>query len=124
MSQPPDRLTTPAPADAIGSHHLLPEPPDVGEQLGPDDQLEALVGQTVVLDVRAPYLYIGTLTGVGQRVVSLRDADVHFCGDSQTTAELYILESKKNEVRPNRATVHVVLAEVVSISRLADVIEY
>jgi hypothetical protein len=54
----------------------------------------------------------------------LKDADVHFCQDSYTTAELYLLETKKNGIRPNRHVVYVMLAEVLSISRLSDVVEY
>jgi hypothetical protein len=94
------------------------------EPSGIGHELEALIGQQVVIDVKDPHLYIGTLCRVGQSVVVLADADVHFCGDSLTTTELYLVETRKNGVRPNRREVYVLRSEVVSISRLEDVIEY
>jgi len=96
----------------------MDEPGSIGHEL------EALIGQEVVVDVKDPHLYIGTLSRIGQSVVVLADADVHFCGDSLTTTELYLVETRKNGVRPNRREVYVLRSEVVSISRLADVIEY
>ncbi len=96
----------------------MDEPGSIGHEL------EALIGQLVVVDVKDPHLYIGTLSGVGQSVVVLADADVHFCGDSLTTTELYLVETRKNGVRPNRREVYVLRSEVVSISRLTDIIEY
>ena len=87
-------------------------------------ELEALIGQEVVLDVKDPHLFIGTLTSVDRSVLVLENADVHFCGDSMTTTELYLLETKKTGIRPNRRQVCVLRSEIVSVSRLADVIEY
>ncbi len=89
-----------------------------------DRELEELVGHVIVADVKDPHLFIGTLSRVGQSVLVLTDADVHFCGDSLTTTELYLVETRKNGVRPNRREVYVLRSEVVSISRLEDVIEY
>ncbi len=86
--------------------------------------LEELIGREVVLDVRAPILYIGTLAAVEGQVLVLRDADVHLCGDSRSTAELYVMETKKNGIRANRRLVRVMRTEIVSISRLDDVIVY
>jgi hypothetical protein len=89
-----------------------------------DRELTALVGEEVVLDVKDPHLYIGTLAAVDGSVLVLTNADVHFCGDSPTTTELYLVETKANGIRPNRARVCVFRSEVVSVSRLADVVEY
>jgi small nuclear ribonucleoprotein (snRNP)-like protein len=89
-----------------------------------ESELQPLIGEQVILDVKDPHLYIGTLRRVGQSVVVLSDADVHFCGDSRTTTELYALEAKKNGVRPNRREVFVMRSDVVSISRLDDVVDY
>jgi small nuclear ribonucleoprotein (snRNP)-like protein len=87
-------------------------------------ELEALIGQEVVVDVKDPHLFIGTLSRAEQNVLVLQNVDVHFCGDSLTTTELYLVETRKNGVRPNRKEVYVLRSEVVSISRLEDVIEY
>jgi len=87
-------------------------------------EFESLLGEEVVLDSTDPHLYIGTLSRIGRHVIVLTNADVHFCGDSLTTTEFYILETKKNGVRPNRREVCVLRTQIVSLSRLADVIEY
>lgn len=89
-----------------------------------ENELEELIGREVVLDVKDPHLYIGTLEKVGQSVLVLSEADVHFSGDSLTTTELYLLEAKKNGVRPNRRRVFVMRSDVVSVSRLEDIIDY
>ena len=88
------------------------------------DELSALVGEQVVVDVRGRHLYLGTLKTVGRDALVLDDADVHFCDDSQTTVERYLMEAKKTEIRPNREAVYVMLREVLSLSRLDDVIVY
>jgi len=54
----------------------------------------------------------------------LADADVHPCEDSQSTREFYVLETKKNGIRANRRMVHVMRTEIVSVSRLTDVVDY
>ena len=88
------------------------------------DELSALIGEQVVVDVRGRHLYIGTLQTVGREVLVLADADVHFCDDSQTTVELYLMEAKKTEIRPNRSSVYVLLRDVLSLSPLDSVIVY
>ncbi len=96
---------------------LVPEPSG-------KPQLEDLVGEEVILDVAAPMAYVGSLRAVGKQVLVLENADVHFCEDSESTMEVYLLETRKNAVRPNRAVVHVLRDKVVSVSRLEDVILY
>jgi len=85
---------------------------------------DGLMGEQVVLDVKADLVYIGTLDEVRDDMLVLRDADVHFCGDTVTTQEFYVLQTKKNGIRVNRSTVYVMRDEVVSLSRLADVMDY
>ena len=87
-------------------------------------ELNALMGEPVVLDVKGPNVYIGTLQKVGRNVIVLADADVHHLQDSQTSSELYLVETKKNGVRPNRSAVYVMRSEVLSVSRLDDVVLY
>ncbi len=86
--------------------------------------LESLLGNQVVVDVKAPYVYIGILHTVGADALVLADADVHPCEDSQSTREFYVLETKKNGIRANRRMVHVMRTEIVSVSRLTDVVDY
>jgi small nuclear ribonucleoprotein (snRNP)-like protein len=96
----------------------------MNETAEPDTRLRELIGEQVILDVKAPVLYIGTLAGFDGQVVVLEEADVHFYSDSQTTIELYLLETRKNGIRPNRSVVYVMRDEVCSVSRLEDVILY
>jgi small nuclear ribonucleoprotein (snRNP)-like protein len=98
--------------------------PAMSEAFALQHELDALIGLPVILDVKGRHVYIGTLEKVGKEVIVLSNADVHFCDDSQTTAELYLLETKKNGIRANRATVYVMRSEVLSISRLDDVVVY
>lgn len=88
------------------------------------DELVAFVDQNVVLDTRGELLYVGKLKAVGEWFLELVDADVHDLMESRTSKELYILDAAKFGVKKNRHSVHVRKVEVVSISRLSDVILY
>lgn len=89
-----------------------------------EQELAPLMGEQVIIDVKGSYIYLGTLARVGREIIVLQDADVHFCGDSQTTTELYAMEAKKNGLRANRQTVYVMRHEVLSLARIEDIIEY
>ncbi|NLW49703.1 MAG: hypothetical protein GXY85_02525 [Candidatus Brocadiaceae bacterium] len=89
-----------------------------------DAGLGALIGEEVVVDVKGRYVYLGTLHGVARDSLVLHNADVHACEDSQSTNEFYVLEAKKNGVRANRRVVYLMRADVLSISRLQDVVDY
>jgi hypothetical protein len=96
----------------------------MGKQSAVHHELDVLIGQQVVVDVKGRHVFIGTLDRVGKETLLLREADVHFCDDSQTTSEFYLLETRKNGVRVNRSTVYVMRSEVLSVSRLDDVVIY
>jgi len=83
---------------------------------------ENLVGREVVIDVISPYVYLGRLTGFDSKYIVLEQADVHDLRDTATTRELYVIESKRLGVRPNRERVLVRIGEIVSLSALDDVI--
>ncbi len=87
-------------------------------------EFEKLVGCEVVIDTRTPVVYIGTLTAAEEDFLVLEEVDVHDINDTQTTKELYILEAKKSGIKKNRNRVDVRLDQIVSISRLNDVIQY
>ena len=88
------------------------------------DELTAFVGQDVVLDTRGALLYIGKLKQAGDWFLELVDADVHDLEESRTSKELYVLDAAKFGIKKNRHSVHVRKVEVVSISKLTDVIIY
>jgi len=87
-------------------------------------ELNLLIGQIVVVDVAASFIYIGVLKSIGTAFLVLGDADVHDLRDSDTTRELYLLNSVRDGVRRNRHEAHVRWEHVLSISRLADVTDH
>ncbi|MEZ6067044.1 MAG: hypothetical protein R3B90_15395 [Planctomycetaceae bacterium] len=88
-----------------------------------DDILTKWLGDVVVLDVAAPFVYLGTLQAVGPRYLTLTEADAHDLRDSTTTRDLYVLDARKHGVSGNRRQVLVSREQVISLSRLADVQE-
>ena len=85
--------------------------------------LDELIGTKVVIDLRSTYVCIGTLSRVDELYLELRNADLHDLRDTQTTRENYIVESRLTGIKRNRKSVLIVRAEMVAISRLADVVE-
>ena len=87
-------------------------------------ELESYMQQNVVLDTRGELLYLGKLTKVYENFYELADADVHDVVAGRTSKELYVMDAKKHGIKKNRASVLVRKVEVVSVSKLADVLEY
>jgi small nuclear ribonucleoprotein (snRNP)-like protein len=85
--------------------------------------LAELQGQVLVVDLRSPYVCIGTLTGADSAFLELRDADLHDFRDSPKTRETYVYDSARLGVRRNRARVLIRRTEVVAIARLSDIME-
>ena len=81
-----------------------------------------LAGQVVVLDVSSPYIIIGRLERCQGEWVVLREVDVHDLRDTATSRETYLVNSRLHGVHANRRTAWVRLHEVVSLSRLEDVL--
>jgi hypothetical protein len=87
-----------------------------------ESAFEQLIGREVVVDVTSPYVYLGTLAGAGDKYLVLEHADAHDLRDTNTTRELYVVDSKRLGIRKNRERVLVRIEEIVSISALEDVI--
>jgi small nuclear ribonucleoprotein (snRNP)-like protein len=85
--------------------------------------LEEFIGQEVVVDLRSRFVCLGTLRRVDELHLELRHADLHDLRDTQTTRENYVQASHATGIKRNRKRVLVVRAEVVAVSRLADVAE-
>lgn len=94
------------------------------EETEPFADLQDLVGEDVVVDTKSSLMYIGKLEKITQSAFVLSNVDVHDHRESQTTRELYLIDTKRLGIRKNREGVHILAREVVSISRLADIIEY
>lgn len=86
-----------------------------------DPTLETLINQDVVIDIAAPYVFLGKLTGYDHKYLILEQADVHDLRDTTTTRENYVVDSRRFGIRSNRDKVYVRVGEVVSVSALADV---
>ncbi len=85
--------------------------------------LEDLVGELVVIALRSPYVVLGTLERVDEHFLVLRNADLHDLRDSDTNHENYVAASHATGIKRNRRRVSIVRAEMVAISRLADVVD-
>jgi hypothetical protein len=85
--------------------------------------LSELIGEKVVIDLRSQYVAIGTLQRFDELFVELKNADMHDLRDTDTTRELYVVESKTTGIKRNRKRVFVVRAEMVAIARLDDVVD-
>jgi small nuclear ribonucleoprotein (snRNP)-like protein len=81
--------------------------------------LDALMGQAVVVDLRGPFVCLGTLQSADDHFLELRDADLR---DSDTNREHYVAASRAGGVMRNRKRVLLVRAEVVAVTLLKDVI--
>ncbi|SFH86285.1 hypothetical protein [Planctomicrobium piriforme] len=79
-------------------------------------------GRSVVLDLIAPYVYIGTLAGEDSQYLILEDADAHDLRDSSTTRDQYVIECLRHGIGVNRRRVFVQKTQVVGISLLEEVV--
>ena len=95
-----------------------------GKASGLFGDLKDLIGQDVVVDTKTSLIFIGKLEKITELTLVLSDVDVHDHRESQTTRELYLIDTKRLGTRKNRERAHILTREVVSISRLADIIEY
>ena len=84
--------------------------------------LQEYVGQAVVIDLRSPFVCLGTLKSVDETWLELRNADLHDLRDTQTSRENYVAESRITGIKRNRKRVLVVRADVVAVSLLEDVV--
>jgi hypothetical protein len=85
--------------------------------------LDEFIGQKVVVDLRSTFVGLGTLQGVDDRYLELKNADLHDLRDTDTSRENYIAASKATGIKRNRKRVLLVRDDVVAISRLEDVVD-
>jgi small nuclear ribonucleoprotein (snRNP)-like protein len=85
--------------------------------------LEPFIGQKVVVDLKSPYVCLGTLVRFDEHFLEMKNADLHDLRDTDTTRENYVAASKNTGVKRNRRSVLIVRADMVALSRLEDVVE-
>lgn len=85
--------------------------------------LEEFLNQKVVVDMRSPFVCLGTLLRADEHFLELRNADLHDFRDTDTTRELYVAESKATGIKRNRKRLVIMRTEVVAVARLEDVVD-
>jgi hypothetical protein len=93
-------------------------PPAAGVSL-----LQEMMGSKVVIDLRSPYVAVGTIMRADDLFIELRNADLHDLRDTDTTREVYVADSKATGIKRNRKRVLVVRTDMVAIARLDDVVD-
>ena len=85
--------------------------------------LDEFIDHKVVLDLRGEYVCLGTLQGVSEFFLDVRNADLHDLRDTDTSRENYVAASVATGVKRNRKRVLISRAELVAVSRLDEVVD-
>jgi hypothetical protein len=91
--------------------------------LGSTAVLEELIGLKVVIDLKSPFVCLGTLVRMDEHCLELRNADLHDLRDTDTSRELYVAESRATGIKRNRRRLLLMRNEVVALARLEDVVD-
>ncbi|MFN4258837.1 MAG: hypothetical protein ACK4RK_06035 [Gemmataceae bacterium] len=83
--------------------------------------LAEMIGQKVVIDLRSPYVCLGTLHRWDDHFLEVLHADLHDLRDTATNRESYVVEARRTGIKRNRQRVLIVRADVVAISLWKDV---
>jgi hypothetical protein len=87
----------------------------------PSGLLAELQGQVVVIDLRSPYVCLGTLAAIDPEYLEILDADLHDFRDSAANRETYVYDSVRIGIRRNRRRVLVRRDEIVAIGRFDEI---
>lgn len=85
------------------------------------EALEKYLKQKIVIDTRSSLVYLGVLENILDGALELSDVDVHENKDTSSTKEVYVMESSRSGVIPNRNKVFINMDFVISFSLLSDV---
>jgi hypothetical protein len=83
--------------------------------------LDEFLGEKVVIDLKSPFVCLGTLSRVEGHFLELKGADLHDLRDTDTSRENYVAASVMTGIKRNRKKVLLFRDDVVAISRLVDV---
>jgi hypothetical protein len=83
--------------------------------------IDEYLGEKVVIDLKGPFVCLGTLHRIDDHFLEVKGADFHDLRDTDTTRENYVAASVTTGVKRNRKKVLLFRTEVVAISRLTDV---
>jgi hypothetical protein len=88
-----------------------------------DDWLEPFLEQQVVVDLADHFSVYGKLLLFGPNHLQLETADLHDETRTNSSAEVYAIETKQLGIRANRRRVSIPRRRLVAISLLDDVLE-
>ncbi len=83
--------------------------------------LAELIGAKVVIDLRSPFVCLGTLTRIDEHFLELKNADLHDLRDTETSRENYVAACIATGIKRNRKRVTVFRNDVVAVTRLDEV---
>jgi hypothetical protein len=83
--------------------------------------LDEYLGEKVVIDLKSPFVCLGTLARFDDHFLELKGADFHDLRDTDTSRENYVAASVATGIKRNRRKVLLFREDVVAVSRLADV---
>ncbi|MFH0963969.1 MAG: hypothetical protein V2A58_08150 [Planctomycetota bacterium] len=86
------------------------------------ESLSGLVGKEVVIDTATSYIFLGRLIACTPSFVTLEDADVRDSNEGRASKDHYAFEASRYGYRKIRKQVVVRVEQIVSISRLEDVL--
>ncbi len=85
--------------------------------------LDEFLGKVVVVDLRSPFVCLGTLQRVDEHFLEMRDADFHDLRDTRSNRENYVISARYTGIKRTRKRVLLTRAEVVAVSLLDDVVD-
>ena len=83
--------------------------------------LNEYIGDKVVIDLKSPFVCLGTLTRVDDHFLELKSVDLHDLRDTDTLRENYVAASAQTGIKRNRKKLLLFRSDVVAVSRLGDV---
>ncbi len=83
--------------------------------------LDEYLNEKVVIDLKSPFVCLGTLTKFDDHFLEMKSADLHDLRDTDTSRENYVAASVATGIKRNRKKVLLFREEVIAISRLGDV---
>jgi hypothetical protein len=83
--------------------------------------LSEYIGDKVVIDLKSPFVCLGTLTRMDDQFLELKSVDLHDLRDTDTSRENYVAASALTGIKRNRKKLLLFRSDVVAVSRLADV---
>jgi small nuclear ribonucleoprotein (snRNP)-like protein len=86
------------------------------------DVLKQAQNTIIVVDMRSPFVAIGTLVDCSADFLHLEDADLHDLRDTDTSREIYVMKVARYGVQANRKRVLLRMDDVLAVARLEDVV--